>query len=146
METICNLTADLQIPRAGYPRHFSLRSALVMLKFAASSWSPLLLGLHIIATMGLLTSSPTQNAPPPPAPSSDGAYIAPDRSARQHCWDARDNFFSCLDRNGIVNSIEEKDKVEKVCGAENQRLEGECAKSWVCCFLEFGFWWIKSLE
>lgn len=82
--------------------------------------------------MGIFSSSPPpQTSPSAPTPSSDGAYIAPDRSARQHCWDARDTFFTCLERNGIVNSIEEKEKTNELCGKENQRLEGECVKSWV---------------
>jgi len=83
--------------------------------------------------MGLLSSPPPSHASPTaPAPSPDGAYIAPDRNARQHCWDARDCFFACLERNGIVDSITEKEKTNEVCGRENQKLEGECAKSWVC--------------
>ena len=83
--------------------------------------------------MGLLSSSDTsQITTPRPTPSLDGAYIAPDRTARQHCWDARDGLFACLERNNIVDSIKEKGKTEEVCGKENQKLEGECARSWVC--------------
>lgn len=83
--------------------------------------------------MGFLSAPPPAHASPSaPAPSSDGAYIAPDRNARQHCWDARDGFFACLERNGIVDSITEKEKTSDVCGKENEKLEGECAKSWVC--------------
>lgn len=83
--------------------------------------------------MGILSAPPPSHASPTaPAPSSDGAYIAPDRTARQHCWDARDGFFACLERNGIVDSITDKEKTNKACGRENEKLEGECAKSWVC--------------
>ena len=83
--------------------------------------------------MGLLASSPSSHvSPKAPTPSPDGAYIAPDRNARQHCWDARDGFFACLERNSIVDSITEKEKTNEVCGTENEKLEGECAKSWVC--------------
>lgn len=80
--------------------------------------------------MGFWGSSDT---PSPPAPkiSSDGAPIAPDRSQRAKCWEARDVYFSCLDRNGIVNSISEKDKAAKECPAEGKGFEANCASSWV---------------
>jgi cytochrome c oxidase assembly factor 6 len=68
---------------------------------------------------------------PTPKISSDGAPIAPDRSQRSHCWDARDNYYSCLDKNGIVDSIKEKEKAEKACAVEGKRFEANCAESWV---------------
>lgn len=79
--------------------------------------------------MGLF-STPTE--PPPPKPSSDGAFEAPNRNARAHCYKARDVFFECLERNLIVDSVKEKDEAQKVCGEEGKVLDRECAKSWVC--------------
>lgn len=82
--------------------------------------------------MGLLSTSPASSpTPTAPTPSTDGAYIAPDRIARAHCWTARDNFFLCLERNGIVDSIREKEKADSACGAEDKEFGKECAKSWV---------------
>lgn len=80
--------------------------------------------------MGLWSSS---DKPSPPAPkiSSDGAPIAPDRSQRAKCWEARDAYFKCLDNNGIVDSISEKDKAAKACAVEERGFEANCASSWV---------------
>lgn len=80
--------------------------------------------------MGLFTSSPPTL--PTPKTSTDGAPIAPDRTQRAKCWEGRDLYFQCLDRNGIVDSIGEKGKAEKMCGAEGKAFEGVCATSWVC--------------
>jgi cytochrome c oxidase assembly factor 6 len=79
--------------------------------------------------MGLFSSSPA--SPPPPKISSDGAPIAPDRTQRAKCWEARDAYFGCLDRNNIVDSITEKDRAEKACSAEGRGFEMNCASSWV---------------
>ncbi|KAK4971245.1 hypothetical protein LTR66_011448 [Elasticomyces elasticus] len=80
--------------------------------------------------MGWFSSSDA-TAPTAPKPSSDGGYIAPDRNARAHCWEARDAFFQCLDRNSIIDSIKEKDKAAETCGKEGQVFEKNCASSWV---------------
>lgn len=82
--------------------------------------------------MGLFSASPPSSTTlASPAESTDGAYIAPDRNARAHCWAARDNFFACLERNNIVDSIREKEKAGSACGAEDTDFGRECAKSWV---------------
>ena len=81
--------------------------------------------------MGLFSASPSSPSPATPAPSTDGAYIAPNRNARAHCWAARDNFFACLERNNIVDSIKEKEKAESACAMEDIEFGKECAKSWV---------------
>jgi cytochrome c oxidase assembly factor 6 len=82
--------------------------------------------------MGLFSTS----TPSLPAPkiSSDGAPIAPDRTQRAKCWEARDAYFTCLDRNGIVDSIGEKDKADAACKVEGRGFEGNCASSWVTYF------------
>jgi len=72
---------------------------------------------------------------PTPKISSDGAPIAPDRTQRQVCWDHRDAYFSCLEKNGIIDSIKEKDKAAKECSVEGKGFEANCASSWVSLFI-----------
>ena len=79
--------------------------------------------------MGVFSSSPSPAASPKASP--DGAYEAPDRSARRACWTARDAFFVCLDQNGIVDSIRNDTEAKKCCGEELKGLERDCAASWV---------------
>ena len=66
-----------------------------------------------------------------PKPSNDGGFIAPDRSARALCWEGRDGFFACLNKNNIVDSVREADKANTLCSAENAAFEKNCATSWV---------------
>lgn len=80
--------------------------------------------------MGFWSSSDKALSPAPRI-SSDGAPIAPDRSQRAKCWEARDAYFRCLDKNGIVDSLSEKDKAEKGCAVEGRGFEANCASSWV---------------
>ncbi|KAL3423307.1 hypothetical protein PVAG01_05054 [Phlyctema vagabunda] len=82
--------------------------------------------------MGLFGSTPASL--PPPKIAKDGAPIAPDRSQRAKCWEARDDFFNCLDKNGIIDSLAEKDKSEKGCKLESRAFEANCASSWVTYF------------
>lgn len=89
--------------------------------------------------MGLFGTTPTSL--PPPKISSDGAPIAPDRTQRQKCWEGRDGYFQCLDKNGIIDSITEKGKAEKACSSEGRKFEANCASSWVSCFLVS--WFLK---
>lgn len=87
--------------------------------------------------MGWFTSSaptPAPGTPANPEPSQDGGYIAPDRSARSVCWEKRDEFFACLDRNNILNSIKDDVAVKKVCPKELVEFEKSCASSWVTYF------------
>ena len=82
--------------------------------------------------MGWFSSGPAHAAP---EPSKDGGFIAPDRSARQQCWEGRDAFFQCLDRNGIIDSVKEDAKTRKACAPELQAFEGARAESWVCSIM-----------
>ncbi|KAL8917062.1 MAG: hypothetical protein Q9208_008178 [Pyrenodesmia sp. 3 TL-2023] len=86
--------------------------------------------------MGLFSSSSSSStsSPTPPKPTSDGAFIAPDRSARDRCYEARDAFFACLNRAGIVDSIKESDAAGRECGALEKGMGRECAASWVRYF------------
>lgn len=85
------------------------------------------------------SSSPPPSTPTTPKPTSDGAFIAPDRSARDRCYEARDAFFACLDRAGIINSIEEAERADAECGALERGMGKECAASWVCSPPSFFF-------
>lgn len=80
--------------------------------------------------MGLFSSSTSASLPPPKI-GADGAPIAPDRTQRSRCWEARDAYFKCLDKAEIIDSITEKDKAEKACAAESKGFESNCATSWV---------------
>lgn len=80
--------------------------------------------------MGWLTSDKPATLDAP-QPSNDGGFIAPDRNQRAHCWEGRDAYFACLDRNNIVDSVKESDKAATACGKETQAFEKNCASSWV---------------
>ncbi|MCJ1421879.1 hypothetical protein MMC32_008246 [Xylographa parallela] len=86
--------------------------------------------------MPLFSSSSTSSSTTPPRPkaSPDGAFEAPNRTARSACWTARDAFFACLDAHGIVDSIGHKEDAERCCGAEETGLRRDCASSWVTYF------------
>ncbi|KAL6721313.1 hypothetical protein ACLMJK_000416 [Lecanora helva] len=86
--------------------------------------------------MGLFSSSSSSSpdATTTSPKTSDGTPQAPTRQSRAQCWTARDNFFACLDRHGIIDSIKEKDRAETLCGGENKALEKECVGSWVTYF------------
>lgn len=49
------------------------------------------------------------------------------RKERQKCWETRDVYFACLDREGVVTPGEEG----KACAPENRQYEENCARSWV---------------
>ena len=66
-----------------------------------------------------------------PLESPDGAFEAPDRNSRTRCWEARDNYFKCLDRFDILDGIRNHDMATKHCGTESKDLERNCASSWV---------------
>jgi cytochrome c oxidase assembly factor 6 len=83
------------------------------------------------STMGWFGGSESQPTPPPPAPSQDGGFIAPDRTARAQCWDGRDSFFKCLDRHSIIDSVREDKKAREACAPELREFESACASSWV---------------
>ncbi|KIW11184.1 hypothetical protein PV08_10484 [Exophiala spinifera] len=77
-------------------------------------------------------------APAPPArpKSSDGGFVAPDRNSRELCYESRDNFFTCLDKNDILDAIKEDDKARKVCAKEVTDFERDCARTWIKYFKE----------
>ncbi|KAI9888509.1 MAG: hypothetical protein M1814_006871 [Vezdaea aestivalis] len=76
----------------------------------------------------------SQPAGPAPKAAADGKPQAPDRSAREQCYQAREAFFKCLDANGIIDSVKDKDAAAKYCGADLKGFEANCAASWVDYF------------
>ncbi|KAI1504088.1 cytochrome oxidase c subunit VIb-domain-containing protein [Biscogniauxia marginata] len=64
---------------------------------------------------------------------------APDRTERKQCWDARDNFYRCLDRHDVIDSLngEGKKKADKHCAQENHAFEHDCAAAWVTYFKKY---------
>ena len=67
-------------------------------------------------------------------PIGKDGYKAPDRAERNLCWEARDNFFACLERNGIVDSIKEDEKARAVCAGALAQFDKDCSASWVTYF------------
>ncbi|RAH78168.1 hypothetical protein BO86DRAFT_391988 [Aspergillus japonicus CBS 114.51] len=67
---------------------------------------------------------------------SDGGRIAPDRSSRQRCYEGRDLFFSCLDRNDILNAVKNDKEAQRKCGKELAQFETACSRAWVKYFKE----------
>lgn len=79
--------------------------------------------------MGWLPFS--SGAKPGPTPSSDGGFIAPDRTERAMCWEARDGYYACLDKQQIVDPITNAKQATDACGSQEKDFEKNCAQSWV---------------
>ncbi|KAI2635738.1 cytochrome oxidase c subunit VIb-domain-containing protein [Hypomontagnella submonticulosa] len=64
---------------------------------------------------------------------------APDRTERKQCWDARDNYFKCLDKNDVIDSLNGDGKkiAEKQCAQESKAFEQNCASAWVTYFKRY---------
>lgn len=60
---------------------------------------------------------------------------APDRTERKKCWEARDGYFACLDKNGILDALKDEKAASKACGGENVVFERDCAREWVSVFV-----------
>jgi cytochrome c oxidase assembly factor 6 len=57
--------------------------------------------------------------------------VAPSRTERKKCWESRDLYFSCLDRNGILDAIKDEKAAAKSCAGEGVAFEKDCATEWV---------------
>jgi Cytochrome oxidase c subunit VIb len=55
----------------------------------------------------------------------------PLRDERKLCYEARDTFFTCCDRNKIENPLREVDSVQRLCKGEKAKFEKDCISSWV---------------
>ncbi|AQZ17837.1 YMR244C-A [Zygosaccharomyces parabailii] len=60
------------------------------------------------------------------------------RSQRKQCWGSRDEFFSCLDSIGVVNSLDPTNakRIASQCSQQENDFEKNCATSWVKYFKE----------
>lgn len=87
------------------------------------------------ATASTSTSTPAiTSSVTAPASTADGAYEAPDRTKRARCWDSRDAYFACLDRNNILDALKQSDDAAAKCGTEAIGFERDCVASWVKYF------------
>jgi len=68
--------------------------------------------------------------------SKDGGYVAPDRSAREVCYESRDLFYECLDKHNILDATKDDELARQKCPTENADFERDCAKSWIKYFKE----------
>ncbi|WRT65874.1 uncharacterized protein IL334_002825 [Kwoniella shivajii] len=65
---------------------------------------------------------------------------APTREERNACWQSRDLYFGCLEKNKVLQAGDEiiKDsngkEVSRVCGGERELYERDCGKSWIDYF------------
>jgi hypothetical protein len=66
-----------------------------------------------------------------PNKASDGGRIAPDRTSRKRCWEGRDLFFACLDRNDILDGIKDDKEARRKCAKEVEEFEAACSATWV---------------
>jgi hypothetical protein len=86
--------------------------------------------------MGFWSYPSDSASPPKPKISADGTPIAPNRTERSKCWEARDIYFQCLDKHDIVDSIKEGEKAAKECPVEEKGFATNCASSWVSGYPE----------
>lgn len=69
-----------------------------------------------------------------PKKTAGGAFEQPSRTNRAKCYEARDAFFECLDRNNILDSIHTKAgraATASKCAETDKAFERNCAHSWV---------------
>ncbi|KAK4447745.1 cytochrome c oxidase assembly factor 6 [Podospora aff. communis PSN243] len=69
--------------------------------------------------------------------------VAPTRSERQRCWEARDSYFACLDANNIVDALKDDKQAAKACGKQSAQFEKDCATQWVTYFKK---WRVQELQ
>lgn len=83
--------------------------------------------------MGWFSSSPPSSASPnaPEPVAQDSMYKPLKRNERKACWDARDKYFACLDRNNILDAIKDEEAASKSCSTASSAFEADCASSWV---------------
>jgi len=81
--------------------------------------------------MGLFSSAPS-----PASTASDGSYKPMKREERRKCWEARDAYFTCLDRSPtkILDPIKDAAAAKEKCAAQDTAFDRDCASSWVVYF------------
>ncbi|CAM1509109.1 Fc.00g028480.m01.CDS01 [Cosmosporella sp. VM-42] len=61
----------------------------------------------------------------------------PNRQERQVCWLARDAYFSCLDKNNIIDATKDASAAAKACPQQTADFERDCAAAWVKYFKQW---------
>lgn len=54
----------------------------------------------------------------------------PNKEKRQHCWDARDQYWQCLDKNAPDYQTTSGSEEPKVCLQFRKLFEKECSGQW----------------
>ena len=89
---------------------------------------------HTFFTMAWLPWSSNPSEEGGVKKTAGGAFESPSRTNRKKCYEARDTFFECLDKNNILDSINTKsgrEKAETFCSQFDKEFEKNCAHSWV---------------
>lgn len=62
----------------------------------------------------------------------------PKREQRKKCWESRDLYFACLDKEGIINPFDpsKTKQIKQNCGSEDVQFQKDCIASWVKYFKE----------
>ena len=81
--------------------------------------------------MGLLDFLSPKSSEEKRAESVRKGRVVPEKSERQKCWNARDEYYACLDRSGIVNALAEAEKAMVLCKTEEENFERNCPAAWV---------------
>ncbi|KAH6668160.1 cytochrome oxidase c subunit VIb-domain-containing protein [Plectosphaerella plurivora] len=87
--------------------------------------------------MGLFSFSSSSATNETRADEVRNGAVAPDRSERARCWEARDAYFACLDRANVIDPVKEDKAARAACSAENTGFENNCATSWVKYFKQW---------
>ncbi|KAI9791518.1 MAG: hypothetical protein M1816_003862 [Peltula sp. TS41687] len=95
---------------------------------------------------GLFNSTDSSSSSSTRKLTKDGTPEAPNRNQREHCYEARDIFYGCLDRHNIVDSIKDEKLAAQKCGAEGRSFETNCASTWVKHFKQRRVMEIKKKE
>ncbi|CCF56656.1 hypothetical protein KAFR_0B03590 [Kazachstania africana CBS 2517] len=58
------------------------------------------------------------------------------RKQRELCWESRDDFFNCLDKINVINSLDPKNEklINQNCKDESKKFNKNCATSWINYF------------
>lgn len=77
--------------------------------------------------MGFFTSEPST------------VRLGANREQRKQCWESRDLFFDCLEKNNIIDATDKSKNLKVVktkCSPQLKSFEKNCAESWVSYFKE----------
>ncbi|XP_055387976.1 cytochrome c oxidase assembly factor 6 homolog [Condylostylus longicornis] len=55
----------------------------------------------------------------------------PGKEERQKCWDNRDAYWACLDKNAPDHSSTSGEKIPDACAKLRKLFENSCPKQWV---------------